>query len=105
MNAHQLTRIADDLAISLRRDRAPPDKNRGGDGIPWGQDQLSRKGSPRPDLRGSSIGHEQIRGRSRDVISHYESEAMKARLLKHAFLALIVVLMFIGFHFVNKWPH
>lgn len=105
MNANQLTRIADDIAISLRRDRAPPDKNRGGDGIPWGQDQLSRKGSARPDLRGGGARDQQIRRRGGDAALYHESEAMKARLIKHAFLALIVVLMFIGFHFVNKWPH
>lgn len=48
--------------------------------------------------------NEQIWRRGRDDAFFVESEAMRQRLLKHAFVALIVVLMFIGWHFVNKWP-
>lgn len=103
MNAHTLSRIAD--AITLERARAPYNDGRDQDGGPRRENLISGKGGPRPDLRGSGSRYQQERRRGGDVISHHESEAMKARLLKHAFVALIVVLMFIGWHFVDKWPY
>lgn len=37
MNASQLTRIADDLTVTLGRDRAPDHNSRGPHRIPWGE--------------------------------------------------------------------
>jgi len=103
MNAHTLARIAD--AITLERNRASLDQNRGSGGIaPW-ENQLSRNSSSRPDMGGGGISHKQERRRCGHNAYVAEIEDMRRRLLKHAFVALIVLLMFIGWHIVNKWPH
>jgi len=103
MNANTLARIAD--AITLERNRASLDQDRGSGGVASRENHISRTGSAGPDLRGGGPSHQQERRRGGDHDFVAEIEDMKKRLLKHAFYALIVVLMFIGWHFVNKWPH
>lgn len=103
MNANTLARIAD--AITLERNRASLDQNRGSSGVPSWENHLSGKSSPGPDLRRGGASNKQVGRRSGNNAYAAEIEDMKRRLLKHAFVALIIVLMFIGFHFVNKWPH
>lgn len=102
MNANQLTRISD--AITLERARASDHQDRGADGSARRENHLFGASGPGSDLRGGGSSNKQIRGRGGDHAFADEIEAMKQRLLKHAFLALIVVLMFIGWHIVNKWP-
>lgn len=103
MNASQLTRISD--AITLERARAPNYKGGDPDRNARGENFLSGKGSPSPNLGGGGYSHKQERRRGRDSIERLESEAMKDRLLKHALGALILVLMFTGWHIVYKWVH
>ena len=101
MNANTLARIAD--AITLERNRASLDQNRGPGGVsPW-ENHLSGASGPGSDLRSGGSSNKQIRGRGGDHAFADEIEAMKQRLLKHALYALIVVFMSIGWHFMNKW--
>lgn len=100
MNANQLTRIVD--AIALERAGKPPHQV----GDYWrntqGEDQLSRTSSARADLRRGGIGVLEIGGRSGHPAIDPEGEAMKQRLIKHMLIAVAIVTVFLAFHVFSR---
>ena len=100
MNASQLTRIVD--AIALERAGKPPHQVGDYWRNPQGENQLSRASSARADLRRGGIGVLEIGGRSGHPAIDPEGEAMKQRLIWHGLIALAVVLAVLAFQVVRK---
>lgn len=100
MNANQLTRIVD--AIALERVGKPPHQVGDYWRDPQGEDQLSRTGSAGAHIRRGSAGVFEIGRRSGNPAVDPEGEAMKQRLIKHMLWAVAIVLAFAAWHVVSK---